>query len=60
MLTVNLTPEMLEKLIDAYLLIGINAPKRPEREYAFQRMTDLISQRSPETIARMEREQKLA
>lgn len=45
----------LEKLIESYCFIGTHAVERTQRQLAFARMRELIAQRSPETIERMER-----
>lgn len=54
-----MTAEHLELLIDSYRLIGIHEPDGELRREAFARMGELIAQRTPETVARMELERGL-
>ena len=49
----------LELLIESYRLIGVNEPDREKRREAFKRMGELIGQRPPEVVERLERERGL-
>ena len=49
-----MNPELLERIIDAYLFLGINASDKDERDYAFRKMGEYIGKRSEETVAAME------
>ena len=44
----------LELLIDAWRVIGTHEPEQARRRAAFQRMGELVAQRSPERIHEME------
>lgn len=49
-----MTPVELEKLIEAYRVIGTWEPDRDRQCAAFSRMAELIELRSPEQRAAME------
>lgn len=51
--------ELLERQIEAVMQLGLIADDPDEARAAFAVMSQLIAQRSPEQIARMERERGL-
>lgn len=47
--------KLLEQLIESYRFIGTNEIDHARQADAFARMAELIGERSPETVERMER-----
>jgi hypothetical protein len=51
--------ELLETLIESWRVIGTHEPDAELRREAFKRMSELVAQRKPEQIERIERSQGL-
>jgi hypothetical protein len=54
-----MTADRLEILIESWRLVGTHEPDKELQREAFKRMGELIAQRSPAQIERMERAQGL-
>lgn len=54
-----MTAADLEHLIECYRLMGTLEPDRARRQYAFDRMRELVGLRTPDRIAQMEAERGL-
>jgi hypothetical protein len=50
---------MLEKLIESYCYIGTHESDPDRQRDAFQRMGELVAERSPGQVERMEREKRI-
>jgi len=55
----SLSPIDLENLIELWRLVGVKETNPEQQRYAFARMAELVKQRSPEQIERLERERRL-
>lgn len=54
-----MTDQQREELIQGYWLVGVNEPDLERRRAALLRMNELVKQRSPAQVERMERKQGL-
>lgn len=54
-----MTDQQREELIKAYHAVGVNEPDLELRRTALQRMAELVKQRSPMQVERMERKKGL-